>query len=371
MAAFPVINVIKLKGRENYDVWAFAAKKYLILEGLKKYIEAEPAKDNVAEALEDEKAQAKIVLLLDPSIYSHVKDATTTKALWSKLKSMYDDSGFSRKITLLRSLIGIRLETSDSMEDYVNQIIETSQKLNNTGFKIDDIWVGSLLLAGLTEKFMPMIMAIEHSGINITADAIKSKLLDFQDETVGNASSAFYSRNRSTGGAHSSVGSGSERAVGKADGNSDRKTKTNVRCYKCKKLGHFMNNCPLKDKNKANAFSVVFAAGNYGANDFYLDSGASVHILVKEDLFTNMNSCKNEVVVANNASLPVNKRGNALIRTVVGNKDVEIVVKDAFHVPNMSTNLISVSRLIANGNDIVFEDTGCKVLQQERVDSGG
>lgn len=41
--------------------------------------------------------------------------------------------------------------------------LETSQKLSGTGFKINNEWVGSLLLAGLSEKISPMIMAIEHS----------------------------------------------------------------------------------------------------------------------------------------------------------------------------------------------------------------
>jgi hypothetical protein len=64
------------------------------------------------------------------------------------------------------------------MENYINKIIETSQKLNNTGFKIDDNWVGSMLLADLPEHFSPMIMGIEHSEIKIMTDAIKTKLLD-------------------------------------------------------------------------------------------------------------------------------------------------------------------------------------------------
>lgn len=63
---------------------------------------------------------------------------------------------------------------------YVTQIIETGQKLCNTGFQLNDEWIGSLLLAGLPEKYAPMIMAIEHSGIQITTDAIKSNLLDME-----------------------------------------------------------------------------------------------------------------------------------------------------------------------------------------------
>lgn len=78
------------------------------------------------------------------------------------------------------------------MGAHVNQIVETGQKLRGTGFKIDDEWIGSLLLAGLPEKFSPMIMAIEHSGIVITTDSIIMKLLDLEsDISVSAAGSAF------------------------------------------------------------------------------------------------------------------------------------------------------------------------------------
>lgn len=59
-------------------------------------------------------------------------------------------------------------------------MIETAQRLNGTGFTITEEWIGSLLLAGLSERYSPMIMAIEHSGISITADFIKSKLLNLE-----------------------------------------------------------------------------------------------------------------------------------------------------------------------------------------------
>ncbi|GBP64581.1 Dystrophin, isoform B [Eumeta japonica] len=51
------------------------------------------------------------------------------------------------------------------------------------------------MLAGLPEKFGPMIMAIEHSGININADAIKTKLLDMSTDFEGKSESAFVVKN--------------------------------------------------------------------------------------------------------------------------------------------------------------------------------
>lgn len=188
-----IANVPKLKGRENYSEWAFAAENLLVLEGKQMYVKTE----GVGEAsTEDAITKAKLILTIDPSLYVHVKDAKTTKQLWQKLQQMFDDAGFSRRIMLLRNLISIRLETSDSMTSYVTQIIETGQKLSRTGFVVNDEWIGCLMLAGLPEKYFPMLMAIEHSGIAITADVVKSKLLDLTGNEESAKTTALYTRGR-------------------------------------------------------------------------------------------------------------------------------------------------------------------------------
>lgn len=170
MATNYAVSVPKLRGRENYSEWAFAAENFLILEGMYDYIKTTKPEEAAADA----KTKAKLILTIESSLYVHFKEVANTKQLWNKLKKLFDNSGFTRKISLLRTLISIRLENCTSMTSYVTQIIETSQKLSGTGFNINDEWVGSLLLAGLTEKYAPMIMAIEHSGIVISSDAIKT-----------------------------------------------------------------------------------------------------------------------------------------------------------------------------------------------------
>lgn len=157
----------------------------MILEGLEKCIKDIASASKTSDTSSDDvKAKAKLILTIDPSLYVHIKEAKSTRELWEKLKTMFDYSA-------LQSLISTRLENCDSMGAYVNQIVETGQKLRGTGFKIDDEWIGSLLLAGSSEKFSPMIKTIEHSGIDITTDSIKTKLLNMEsDVSISAAGSA-------------------------------------------------------------------------------------------------------------------------------------------------------------------------------------
>lgn len=82
------------------------------------------------------------------------------------------------------------------MENYVNDIINTSNKLSGIGFDIKDEWLGAILLAGLTDQYKPLIMSIEGSGVKVTADLIKQKLLDTHEEESASGK-VFLAKNKS------------------------------------------------------------------------------------------------------------------------------------------------------------------------------
>ena len=287
MAANPnyMVNVPKLKGRENYAEWCFAVENFLVLDGMLKCIKPEPGQPEVG-ATDDAKTKAKLILMIDPSIYVHIKNVASSKQLWDKLKTLFDDSGFTRRIGLLRNLISIRLENCSTMSSYVTQIVETGQKLAGTGFQISDEWIGSLLLAGLTEKFSPMIMAIEHSGLSITTDAIKSKLLDLEPET-SDIDGAFAAFQRYQLQKNNKSMARRENRDGCQTSKSNVSVKKQIKCYSCKQTGYYRNQCPNNEKHKikskpspkeTNAFSAVFLSGSYSKTDWYIDSGASSHL---------------------------------------------------------------------------------------------
>lgn len=66
---------------------------------------------------------------------------------------------------------------------YVTHIIDTAHKLRGTGFDINEELVGSLLL-----KDLP----IEHMGIDISADVIKTKVMHMCDNVGSNESDSTF-----------------------------------------------------------------------------------------------------------------------------------------------------------------------------------
>lgn len=140
------------------------------------------------------KAKNILSLSVDPPIYVHIQNADSAYKIWTTLQRLYEEKGLSRKIGLLRNLISTRLDKMNGMQEYVDEIVNTSNKLSGVGFDISNEWLGAILLAGLTDTYNPFILGIESSGIEISGDAIIGKLLDNRIDE--NSESAFFMKKK-------------------------------------------------------------------------------------------------------------------------------------------------------------------------------
>lgn len=68
-----------------------------------------------------------------------------------------------------------------------------------------------------------------------------------------------------------------------------------------------------------------------------------------------------EIIVVNETKVPVLCSGDAEITT---SHNYNITVKNMLCVPSLTTNLLSVSELIKNGNSVVFEPNKCLIRNQ-------
>lgn len=155
----------------------------------------------------------------------------------------------------------------------------------NYRFEINDQWTGSLLKAGLPDTFAALIMANEHSDISITADNMKTKLLDMEsvDYNESEMNGAFVSHlNHAKQNGNNLSMAKKSCDVGSTTVLSKSNTKA-VKCYRRKQVGHYKNQCmknknnPTNKKNKermqSNAFSSVFLNTNFNKYDWYIIQG--------------------------------------------------------------------------------------------------
>lgn len=123
------------------------------------------------------KALTKINMSLDPKLFNHVRGIKLANEAWEALKKLFQDDGLDRRVALVVQLVNTKLKNFSNVEDYVDQIMTVCHKLSEAGLKVTDEWSGIFMLAGLPSEYRPMILGMESSGKAITADAVKSKLL--------------------------------------------------------------------------------------------------------------------------------------------------------------------------------------------------
>lgn len=335
----------KLKGRENYDTWKVSAKSYLVIKKLWKHVESESTS-----ADDDLMARSELNLMVEPVNYSFITNAETANAAWKSLENAFSDTGAMRKVALLQTLATLKLSECENMSDYVSKKINLWEKVKKAGWKIDDATVGGLLLGGLPDEYRPMIMAIENNGSTMTADSVKNVLLqDISFDVPSNEQSAMY---------------------GKNNFKKSKNFKKKVKCYNCGEYGHVMKHCKKpreseKDRNSTSGerdnvlFSSLIAKGT--CDEWFIDSGASAHMTMKRNILCNIKSNSGKVTVANNAKMEIECSGDVHMKF---KDNMNITMKNVLYVPELCTNLVSVSQMIRNGNKVVFEDKRCVISNE-------
>lgn len=344
-------SIEKLRGRDNYSTWKFSIENYLDLEDLSKCIT-----DEETDAKKNAKAKAAINLSIDKVNFVHVKSAKTVKEVWENLKTTFEDKGAVCKVTLMRKIVNTKLESCDSMDVYVSEIMSTAQKLTEVGFEVPDEWLAIFLLSGLNDDYMPMIMAIESTDKKLSSDSIKTKLLQETNSTT-NSEKAFFAKGRL---------------------NNKRKE---IICYSCRQKGHKSTSCPEKPKKSDGkksqkqekngksdevAFSAVFLSGNFRNDEWFMDSGATRHLTMRSDWMKGEKQFGIQPIrAANNEPMDVECSGAVDFNVIVNGKSTNVQFKDVLCVPKLTANLLSVSQITAKRKIVVFNSRGCVVKDED------
>lgn len=358
-----VPTIEKLKGADDYNDWAFAMQAYLEHEGLWDCVTGDSSETTNETKMA--KAKAKLILSVERSNFSHIKNATTAKEIWENLKTIYEDSGLTRKVGLLKTLVTTRLENCASTEDFVDKICCMAQKLNSLGFNVGEEWLGALMLAGLPPQYKPMIMGIESSGVAIKGATIKTKLLqDVQfnkkEKVMNESESAFYSKKKNY------------KNFNRNGTNNNNKT---TRCFNCNGYNHIAKYCKNKKQDKSRYDEQQACPGREKQNedddevvawitndktseknqDWYIDSGATRHMSPTKENFLNFKEVQiRDVKIGDGSTLKAEVTGDVKIKVLSNYGYRDIILKDCLYVPKLQPNLVSVLKITSLGYEVSF-----------------
>lgn len=222
-----------------------------------------------------------------------------------------------------------------------------------------------------------MIMGLESSGTPITGDSIKTKLLqDIQHQASGRSTendSAFYVKNN--------------RHNFQKAGNKNNFESRGPRCYAYNKYGHMASCCPdpnskpkgqnhqkprgqrkSHDTQRPNHYKAFIALGaqeKADAGSWYIVSGASCHMSChKEWFYTLDENYRKDIEVADHGILTAAGIGKIQVQIKLDDDEDTVDVTDVLYIPDLSTNLLSVSQLIRKGLRVNFDADGCRIIDR-------
>lgn len=336
--------------RDNYDTWVIQAEAILIKQKLWKYIETSSNADTAADKEGDRQAKSELILIISPSELKAIKNCTTARALWNKLKEIYASKGPARKASLLKQLILTRLDGQD-VRSHLDKFMDTVDKLADMDVLINEDLLTIMMLYSLSAEYDNFRVAIESRDALPKPDELKIKIIE--------ESEARHSQNIWKAEPESSLPEEALYAsckICKQRGNIFKR-KSHKICTDCWRKNK--ENKPSKNDNKSNknnfaTHCLLTQNKNSIDNKWVLDSGCTSHMTYQQNLFKSMESSSRKLNFATeDHTAEIKGTGTVSFTTKNGDGIALTHLLNTLYVPSLSINLMSVSKMT---------DAGCSVL---------
>ncbi|HVX00073.1 MAG TPA: hypothetical protein VHA52_06550 [Candidatus Babeliaceae bacterium] len=365
----------------NFSAWKFRMQMILIDRGLWEMVDGsqvEPVSSDTAESRlkyaewkkKDNTALAQIALTVSTNELAHIKGVKSAREAWLKICNVFEAKGLDANVFLRRKFFNTKFNPNDSMQAHINYVRELAEKLDAIGDPVRDKDIAMTLLSSLPEDYDPLIVALQTRPEDLTSEFVANRLLAEE-------------RRRQESHDSKAANSGESAFVGRVNGFNSSANKRNMqRCTYCRRPGHSEDKCykkhgypvghPLHNKAHIAAVAKVdsvpdpdvdteFAAftmnvdGEFGKNDWFLDSGASVHLSGNRDWFQDFKAIPGvSIHIGDGRVLNATGYGNIPVKVPLGSKVIRGMIHRVLYVADAAVNLLSVSKMTDSGLVVTF-----------------
>uniref|UniRef100_A0A2A4JP38 CCHC-type domain-containing protein n=1 Tax=Heliothis virescens TaxID=7102 RepID=A0A2A4JP38_HELVI len=386
------ISHIKLEGVSNWNVWKFQSKILLrsqdlldVVQGTR-VIPKELAEKAKWEKL-DAKAQTWLVTRMSESVMTHILTCNTSAEMWRKLCSIYEQTSETTIHIVQQRFFQYKYEDGTDMSTFLSKIEELKNQLKQMGENISERFVITKVLMSLPVKYQHFISAWESASEDKqTYDNLVARLLIEEErlkdkEEVPQQSAAFVAKKMErknikcfkcqyVGHLQSECKSGQCNNENRNTYRSDTREKPWKKCYYCRKSGHTKSECWFrkdKDNNAGNAF-VVQSNEHYKQLQWLVDTGASQHMCRDRDLFATYYPLTNKsVIIGNGQAISAHGIGRVALQVHDGRQWIDTTIDNVLYVPELKTNLFSVTCVTAKGYVMKIDNEKCKIYKQTKL----
>lgn len=278
---------------------------------------------------------------------------------------------------LIRTLLSMKYNENEALESHFLKFDKNLRELQGSGQKMDEAFVVSILLLTLPKSFDSVVMALETvNDEKLSVSFVKSKLLNVE-----------FKRKSIKGEVNEGVAFA---------GKNNYKYKFN--CYNCGRAGHKRSECRVKkqhfNKNRFNfqtkaqhseqvsstdeiAFHTEVASLNScseGSIKFYLDSGASEHMVNRKEYFTELRKLEKPIKIAvakQNEVLYAYHSGSINVLSNIDNNFKQVTINDVLLVPDLLYNLFSIRKVEEKAMKVIFQNGMVQICKDNKIVASG
>ncbi|UYV62645.1 hypothetical protein LAZ67_2001397 [Cordylochernes scorpioides] len=334
------------------------------------------------------KFQMKIILeakdLLSITDGSEIVNCQTSAEMWKKLSTIYELKSETNKYLLQQRFFEYKMNPNDNIATHISKVETLAQQMKDLGEPISDVALITKIICSLPDKYKNFITAWdlvsseEKTLENLTARLLKEESLQDHWDSSGNskpdnALMTFSKFNRN------STASNKQQQHQQ----SIKDKKKNTHCGYCKKKGHWWKECyKRKEEQKGQqpssssrddscAFSAETSAFLAETKDSWIaDSGATDHMTFRREWFSTFEEIPegvHPVCLGDGKKIYAKGKGNIDILSYVDSQKINATLLDVLYVPELETNLFSISTATKHGLTLICKGNQIKLTKNSKV----
>jgi hypothetical protein len=289
----------------------------------------------------------------------HVSGLDSAPDMWDCLADLHNPSSFDNVFNLKSEFYGLKFSGSDktSLQKHVQKIKELSYQLTLVGEKISSMDENISFLNSLCPTHDSLVLSIKMhvtstTPLATTAHRVINEL--FKSETSGTETAL--------------------RAQHKKPSQTPTGPRQSQKCSYCGRPGHVVSKCHKKFWEDGHKENVAFKANTDDilaySSCWIVDSGATSHMSSNRRLFKIFFTLERPIEIYLADESVVYATGMGDVRFTVQGRS--ILLTNVLYVPKLTSNLISISKLVSKGNEAYINQDGfhCRTGSGEDIKLG-